>query len=96
MGVRRVAFAPLIRDQGNLKLGTGGVARAVVKGMPLAYDTEKRLQKQGVARDWTLQEWKVEAGPAYFGDTVIGVKRGDSEAASTAAARGSISYMRKR
>lgn len=45
LGASRVAFAPLIRDQGNTKIGTGDVETAVVRGMLLAYDTEKRLQK---------------------------------------------------
>jgi len=45
-GVKRVAFAPLIRDQGNTKLPAGDVAIAVVRGMLLAYDTDKRLQKE--------------------------------------------------
>ena len=85
LGVRRVAFAPLLRDQGNSKFGTGDVAAAVVRGMLLAYDTERRLQKQGLAREWTLEGWEVEAGPAYFDDTVIGVKRAISEAATSAA-----------
>src|SRR5947209_920788 len=83
LGVSRVAFAPLIRDQGNTKLGTGDVETAAVRGMLLAYDTEKRLQKEGLAREWTLEEWHVEAGPAYFDETVIGVTRGSSEAASS-------------
>lgn len=96
LGVRRVAFAPLIRDQGNAKLGTGDVGAAVVKGMLLAYDTERRLQKEGLAKEWTLDGWEVEAGPAYFDETVLGVKRGISEAASSAAARKSTPYMLKR
>ena len=32
LGASRVAFAPLIRDQGNSKLGTGDVETAVVRG----------------------------------------------------------------
>src|SRR5438874_681928 len=36
LGVRRIAFAPLIRDQGNSKLGTGDVAKAVLRGVLLA------------------------------------------------------------
>src|SRR3954470_1225992 len=76
LGVRRVAFAPLIRDQGNTRIGTGDVESAVVKGMLLAYDTERRLQKEGLNTEWTLEGWEVEAGPAYFDETVIGVKRG--------------------
>src|SRR5215471_5574563 len=45
LGANRVAFAPLIRDQGNSKYSTDDVETAVVRGMLLAYDTEKRLQK---------------------------------------------------
>src|SRR5882672_7389393 len=36
LGVSRVAFAPLLRDQGNKKLGTRDVETAVVRGMLLA------------------------------------------------------------
>jgi hypothetical protein len=95
LGVRRVAFAPLIRDQGKTKLGTGNVERAVVTGVILAYDTEKRLQKEGLAKVWTLEEWEVEARPAYFDETVVGVKRAIFEASSSAAARKSTSYKQK-
>src|SRR5712692_10510097 len=57
LGVNQVAFAPLLRDQGNSKLGTGDVETAVVRGMLLAYDTEKRLQKEGLAEKYTLEQW---------------------------------------
>ena len=63
LGVKRAAFAPLLRDQGNAKLGTGDVEQAVTRGMLLAYDTEKRLQKEGLGKSFTLEEWAVEAGP---------------------------------
>ena len=96
LGVRRVAFAPLIRDQGSTKLGTGDVGAAVVKGMLLAYDTERRLQKEGLAREWTLEGWEVEAGPAYFEETVAGVKRGLSEADASAGARKATPYTQKK
>ena len=75
LGVSRVAFAPLIRDQGNSKFGTGDVEAAVVRGMLLAYDTEKRLQKEGLSKDFTLDQWNVEAGPMYFDETVAGVRK---------------------
>src|SRR5437588_4294086 len=75
LGVSRVAFAPLIRDQGNTKFGTGDVETAVVCGMLLAYDTEKRLQKEGLSKDFTLEQWNVEAGPKYFDETVTGVQK---------------------
>ena len=92
LGVSRVAFAPLIRDQGNSKFGTGDVATAVVRGMLLAYDTEKRLQKEGLAKAFTLEQWNVEAGPAYFDETVAGVQKASAEAADLIKARGSKPY----
>jgi hypothetical protein len=92
LGASRVAFAPLIRDQGNTKIGTGDVEMAVVRGMLLAYDTEKRLQKEGLAKPFTLEEWWVEAGPAYFDETVAGVKKASAEAADLIKARGSKPY----
>lgn len=95
LGVRRVAFAPLLRDQGNARFGTGDVEAAVVKGMLLAYDTELRLRKEGLAADWALDAWEVEAGPAYFDDTVAGAKRGASEAAA-AVARKSSPYAKEK
>jgi hypothetical protein len=80
LGVNRVAFAPLLRDQGNSKLGTGDVETAVVRGMLLAYDTEKRLQKETLSKEFTLDEWSVEAGPAYFDETVAGVQKAIQQA----------------
>jgi len=92
LGVKRAAFAPLLRDQGNSKLGTGDVERAVTRGLLLAYDTEKRLQKEGLAKAFTLDEWVVEAGPDYFDDTVTGVQKGIEEAKAAAAKRPSDPY----
>jgi hypothetical protein len=80
LGASHVAFAPLIRDQGNSKIGTGVVERAVVRGMLLAYDTEKRLQKEGLSKEYNLEQWNVEAGPAYFDETVAGVQKAIEEA----------------
>jgi hypothetical protein len=86
LGVGRVAFAPLLRDQGNAKLNVGDVETSVIRGMLLAYDTERRLQKEGLGKQFTLEQWNVEAGPAFFDDTVVGVQKG-IEAAKAAAAR---------
>ena len=80
LGARRVAFAPLIRDQGNSKFGTGDVARAVVRGMLLAYDTEKRLQREGLSKEFTLDQWSNEAGVRFFDETVTGVQKAIEEA----------------
>src|SRR3954468_13203238 len=92
LGVSRVAFAPLIRDQGNSKLAAGDVETAAVRGVLLAYDTENRLQKEGLARKFTLEQWNVEAGPAFFDDTVGGVQKGIKEAKATAVKRPADPY----
>src|SRR6185369_10829476 len=94
LGVSRVAFAPLIRDQGNSKFGTGDVGTAVVRGMLLAYDTEKRLQKEGLAKAYTLDQWNVEAGPTYFDETVEGVKQAIEQAKTAIKARGTEPYSK--
>jgi len=52
----------------------------------LAYDTEKRLQKQGLAKPFTLEEWEAEAGAAFFDSTQTGLQEG-IEAAKTAIAQ---------
>jgi len=80
LGVSRVAFAPLLRDQGNSKLGTGDVETAVVRGVLLAYDTQKRLQKEELSKEFALAEWNVEAGAEYFDETVAGVQKGIEQA----------------
>jgi hypothetical protein len=69
LGAKQVAFAPLIRDQGNSKLPTGDVEIAVLRGMLLAYDTNQRMQKEGLAKSFTLESWNVEAGQAFFDET---------------------------
>jgi Cytosol aminopeptidase family, N-terminal domain len=92
LGISRVAFAPLIRDQGNTKFGTGDVETAIMRGMLLAYDTDRRLQKEGLGKPFALDEWWVEAGPAYFDETVAGVKKASAEAADLIKARGSKPY----
>ena len=78
--VKRVGFAPLIRDQGNTKFSASDVEIAIVRGMLLAYDTDKRLQKEGLATPFTLDEWIVEAGPQYFDETVSAVQKAIQQA----------------
>jgi hypothetical protein len=75
IGVKRVGFAPLIRDQGNSRFPTGDVAQAVLRGVLSAYDTDVRLQKEGLAKQFTLEQWSQEAGPAYFDETVTAAQK---------------------
>jgi hypothetical protein len=95
-GAKRVAYAPLIRDQGNSKFNTGDIAEAFMRGVLLAYDTEKRLQKEGLAKPFDLEQWNVEAGAAYFDDTTTGVHKGIDEAKAAAANRPASPYAAKK
>jgi len=73
-----VSFAPVLRDQGNDKLDVGECDRSVEEGLILAYDTEKRLQAQGLADSFDVQDWTIEAGPTFFasvaGQLPVGIK----------------------
>jgi hypothetical protein len=93
-GVKRVAFAPLIRDQGNSKLPIGDVEIAVVQAMLLVYDTEKRLQKEGLAKPFTLDEWIVEAGHAYFDETAAAAEKAIQQATAALKDRSAKPYLR--
>jgi hypothetical protein len=43
-------------------LNAGAVTKAVTQNIILAYDTEKRLQKQGLTQPFTIREWVCELG----------------------------------
>jgi hypothetical protein len=90
LGATRAAFAPLIRDQGNSRFSAGDVETAIVRGMLLAYDTEARLQREGLSKDFTLVQWNVEAGPLYFDETVAGVRKGIEEAGKAISDRSAL------
>lgn len=63
---KHVSFAPTLRDQGSTVIDVGEGDGAVVEQVLLAYDTEKRLQAQGLAAKFSIQEWVIEAGPKYY------------------------------
>src|SRR5437763_3931635 len=92
LGVKKAAFAPLIRDQGNTKIATGDVERMTVRGVLLARDTESRLAKEGLGKGDALDEWVIEAGPQYYDETVEGVRKGVKEANEAIAARPKTPY----
>ena len=72
------------------------MAQAVTRGVLLAYDTEKRLQKEGLAKPFTLEQWNVEAGPAYFEETVKGVQKAIEEAKAVAVKRPAEPYANRK
>ena len=91
-GRKASAFAHSYRSRATQRVRHGRRGAGVPRGLLLAYDTEKRLQKEGLAKSFTLDEWVVEAGPDYFDDTVKGVQKGIEEAKTVAAKRLSAPY----
>jgi hypothetical protein len=73
---KRVAWAPVIRDEGNSAIDVGEGDRAFTEQMLAAYDTEKRLQRQGLAQDFSIESFVIEAGPAFFDSAVKEVAEG--------------------
>jgi len=73
---RHVAWAPVIRDQGNSTIEVGLGDRVFVEAMLSAYDTEKRLQAQKLAPEFSIETVVIEAGPSYFDSAVKQVGEG--------------------
>ena len=71
-----VAWAPVIRDEGNTAIEVGAGDRAFAEQMLSAYDTEKRLQAQGLAPEFSIETFVIEAGPAFFDSAVKQVGEG--------------------
>jgi hypothetical protein len=92
---RHVAWAPVIRDQGNAVLDVGEVDAAFVEQMLLAYDTERRLQAQGLADEFSIEAWVIEAGEAYFDGAVKHVGEALASAAREMDRRNSAPYAAK-
>src|SRR5215468_4086871 len=73
---KHVAWAPVIRDQGNSAIDVGEGDRAFAEQMLSAYDTEKRLQAQGLAPNFSIESFVIEAGPTFFDGAVKQVGQG--------------------
>jgi hypothetical protein len=73
---KHVAWAPVIRDEGNTAIDVGEGDRAFVEQVLTAYDTEKRLQAQGLAPDFSIEDLVIEAGPTFFEDAAKRVGEG--------------------
>jgi hypothetical protein len=71
-----VAWAPVIRDEGNSTVEVGDGDRVFVEQMLSAYDTEQRLQTQGLAPKFSIQSLVIEAGPTFFDSAVKQVGQG--------------------
>jgi hypothetical protein len=89
---KHVAWAPVIRDQGNSSIDVGLGDRAFVEALLSAYHTEKRLQAQGLAPEFSIQECVIEAGPSYFDNAVKQVGAGIESLSAELARRDATPY----
>ena len=71
-----VAWAPVIRDEGNTTLDVGEVDRTFIEQLLSACDTEKRLQAQKLAPDFSVEDFVIKAGPSYFEGAAKHVEEG--------------------
>jgi hypothetical protein len=90
---KHVAWAPVIRDQGNSAIDVGEGDRAFVEQLLSAYDTEKRLQTQGLAPRFSIEDLVVEAGPSYFDAAVKQVGEGIESVSVELAKRDATPYV---
>src|ERR1700677_1184014 len=89
---RHVAWAPVIRDEGNKTIEVGLGDRTFIEEMLSAYDTEKRLQEQGLAPKFSIEDVVIEAGPAYFDSAVKQVGEGITSSGGELGKRSSTPY----
>src|SRR6266478_2957409 len=73
---KHVAWAPVIRDEGNTSIDVGEGDRAFAEQMLSTYDTEKRLRAQGLAPEFSIESFVIEAGPSFFDSAVKEVGEG--------------------
>ena len=84
---RHIAWAPVIRDEGVSTMEVGDTDRVFIEELLSAYDTEKRLQAQGLTPKFSIETFVLEAGPAFFDTAVKGIVEGIKSATATLAQR---------
>jgi hypothetical protein len=89
---RHVAWAPVIRDEGNSTIEVGEGDRTFAEQFISAYDTEKRLQTQKLAPEFSIETVVIEAGPSYFDSAVKQVGEGIASATAELAKRDAAPY----
>ncbi|ACT51924.1 M17 family peptidase N-terminal domain-containing protein [Methylovorus glucosotrophus] len=93
LNAHHVSFAPTLRDQGSSVIEVGAGDAAVVEEGLLAYDTEKRLQAQGLAPAFDIQEWVIEAGPKYYQSVNTQIDRAIQQVSLTLQKKGTEPYV---
>lgn len=66
VGAVNVSFAPTLRDQGSSRIDVGEGDAAFTRGWIPAYDTEVKLQEQGLSPGGSVASLTIEAGAKYF------------------------------
>ena len=89
---KHVAWAPVIRDEGNTAIDVGAGDRAFIEQFITAYDTEKRLQEQELAPTFSIEDVVIEAGPTYFEDAAKQVGEGIESVAEVLIERNGAPY----
>jgi hypothetical protein len=87
-----VAWAPVIRDEGNSAIEVGAGDRAFAEQFLSAYDTELRLQAQGLAPKFSIKDVVIEAGPSYFDSAAKQVGEGIDSISAELARRDAAPY----
>lgn len=93
--VPAVSFAPTLRDQGSTRVEVGDGDAAFTEGWVLAYDTEKRLQQQGLTPPVDIQSLTIEAGGKYFNSVAAKVADAVNKTTSKVQQRNTTPYTRK-
>jgi Cytosol aminopeptidase family, N-terminal domain len=89
---KHVAWAPVIRDEGNSTIDVGEGDRVFIEQMLSAYDTEKRLQEQELAPNFSIEDLVIEAGPTFFESAAKQVEAGIESIAGQVARRSASPY----
>src|SRR6516164_6433458 len=92
---KHVAWAPVIRDEANSTIDIGEGDRAFAEQFLSAYDTEQRLQTQGLAPTFSIESLVIEAGPTFFDGAVKQVGEGIASATDQLAKREAAPYSSK-
>ena len=95
LGVAHASFAPALRDQGSTRVDVGEGDGAMVEQFVLAYDTERRLQAQGLAPKAEVTSLTIEAGPSYFEAAAAKVKAAVAAAAAQVQSRSSANLAKE-
>src|SRR6266446_5696922 len=92
LNAKHVAWAPVIRDEGNTTIDVGEGDRAFIEQMLSAYDTEKRLQAEALAPAFSIEDLVIETGPTYFDDAAKQVGEGIESMTAVLAQRNAAPY----